>query len=82
VAVLGAAGGRTHTVIGDTVNTASRLEGKAPVGGVAISAETAARLAGARTEPLGLLELKGKTEPLQAFRLLGLDGAVGGDDRS
>jgi class 3 adenylate cyclase len=82
VAVLGAAGGRTHTVIGDTVNTASRLEGKAPVGGVAISAETAARLAGARTEPLGLLELKGKTEPLQAFRLLGLDDAGGRADLS
>jgi adenylate cyclase len=82
VAVLGAAGGRTHTVIGDTVNTASRLEGKAPVGGVAISAETAARLAGARTEPLGLLELKGKAEPLQAFTLLGLDGAGGGESRS
>jgi class 3 adenylate cyclase len=82
VAVLGAAGGRTHTVIGDTVNTASRLEGKAPVGGVAISAETAARLAGARTQPLGLLELKGKTEPLQAFHLLGLDGADGGGGRS
>ena len=79
VAVLGAAGGRTHTVIGDTVNTASRLEGKAPVGGVAISAETASRLPGAHTVPLGLLELKGKQEPLQAFQLLGLGrGDAGG----
>ena len=73
LAVLGTAGGRTHTVIGDTVNTASRLEGKAPVGGVAISAETASRLASARTEPLGLLELKGKQAPQQAYRLLALD---------
>ena len=74
VAVLGAAGGRTHTVIGDTVNTASRLEGRAPVGGVAISAETAARLPRARTVSLGLLELKGKEAPLEAYQLLGLDG--------
>jgi class 3 adenylate cyclase len=73
VAVLGAAGGRTHTVIGDTVNTASRLESRAPVGGVAISAETAARLPRARTVSLGLLELKGKEAPLEAYQLLGLD---------
>jgi class 3 adenylate cyclase len=77
VAVLGATGGRTHTVIGDTVNTASRLEGRAPVGGVAISAETAARLPQAQTAPLGLLELKGKQAPLQAYELLSLDSGDG-----
>lgn len=70
VSVLGTTGGRTHTVIGDTVNTASRIEGKAPAGGVAVSAATLALLPGARVEPLGPLTLKGKAEPVEVFRLL------------
>jgi class 3 adenylate cyclase len=71
--VLGAGGGRTHTVIGDTVNVASRLEAKAPVGGVAIGPGTLALLPEAVTEPLGPLELKGKAEPTDAYVLLSLD---------
>lgn len=74
LSLLGAGGGRTHTVIGDTVNVASRLEAKAPVGGVAIGPETLARLPQAVTEPLGALELKGKSAPVEAHVLLALDG--------
>ena len=59
-------------MIGDAVNTASRLEGKAPVGAVAVSAATRDLLPGARTTPLGPLELKGKTEAIEAFVLLSL----------
>jgi adenylate cyclase len=72
VSVLGTGGGRTHTVIGDTVNTASRIEGKAPAGGVAIGPSTLADLPGAVTSPLGALPLKGKAEPVETFLLLGL----------
>lgn len=72
VSLLGAAGGRTHTVIGDVVNVASRLEGQAPAGGVAIGVATAARLPGARTEPLGALALKGRVETQDAFLLVSL----------
>lgn len=74
VGLLGTEGGRTHTVIGDTVNVASRLEGKAPGGTVAIGPATKAALPDAVTEPLGMLELKGKAEPLPAYRLVSLDG--------
>jgi class 3 adenylate cyclase len=72
VSLLGTEGGRTHTVIGDTVNVASRLEGQAPGGEVAIGPGTKALLPDAVTESLGRLDLKGKAEPLEAYRLIAL----------
>ncbi len=77
LSLLGSAGGRTHTVIGDVVNVASRLEGRAPVGGVAVSAATLALLEGARVEPLGSLELKGREHPVEAFALVSFAAGSG-----
>jgi len=79
VSLLGTAGGRTHTVIGDTVNTAARIEARAPAGGVAIGPETRARLPGAVTASLGPMVLKGKSAPVEVFLLVGLGDRAPGD---
>lgn len=82
-AVVGNIGCETrmdYTAIGDTVNTASRLEGKAQGGQVVIS-EALYHSLGERliTEPLGAVELKGKAEPLQIYSALGFEEQSVGD---
>jgi class 3 adenylate cyclase len=75
VGVLGTGSGRTYSVIGDTVNLGARIEGLAPVGGVAITADCANALWGATTEPLGAITVKGRTEPVDVVLLLSLPPA-------
>jgi class 3 adenylate cyclase/tetratricopeptide (TPR) repeat protein len=59
---------------GDAVNVAARLEQAAPPGEILLGAETLGLLRHAVTvEPLPPLELKGKAEPLRAYRLLSVD---------
>ncbi|HSP37835.1 MAG TPA: adenylate/guanylate cyclase domain-containing protein [Frankiaceae bacterium] len=66
-----------YTVVGDTVNTASRLSDAALVGGVYAGRETAlATMAVASWRPLPPLRLKGKREPVQAYELVTLRPAV------
>lgn len=63
-------GGQTF-VTGDAVNVASRLEHAAEPGEILIGGETYRRVRDAvRVDPVDPLELKGKAEPVPAFRLL------------
>jgi class 3 adenylate cyclase len=62
-----------NTVIGDTANVAARLQQAAEPGTVLISEATRLLARGyAHVEPVGPLMLKGKAEPIRAYRLLGV----------
>ena len=68
--VVGEHGHRVHGVFGDTVNLGSRLEGKAPPGGVLVGTATRAQLPeGTDAELVANLLVKGKAEPLAAYVL-------------
>jgi adenylate cyclase len=62
-----------YTVVGDTVNTASRLCGQAKAGQILISRavlDTAGEYL--ETRPLAPVALEGKTEPLPCYEIVGL----------
>ena len=60
-----------YTVMGDTVNVASRLEGAATRGQIFVSHSTYRLAAGAfRFRPLEPIQVKGKRESLKAYELL------------
>jgi len=72
-----------ENVVGDVVNTASRLQGVAPVGGVVVG-EGAYRLTAGAIDYAALepVAVKGKAEPLRVWRAVGIGAAdtrVGSD---
>lgn len=72
---IGAAEIRNFLAIGDTTNLASRLQTYAPEGSVFIGAGTYDLIrADAIVRPLGTPTLKGKSEPVEVWELLGLHG--------
>lgn len=69
---LGPAGTVAYTVLGPAVTLAARLEGKAPAGAMLVSEATyQACRARHRFHPVGGLELKGFTDPVQGWLFVG-----------
>jgi adenylate cyclase len=67
---MGGEGYVEYTLVGDTINTAARLESEAPAGGVLIGAETYRRLPdGVVVEAMPGLRVKGKEAALDAYVL-------------
>jgi class 3 adenylate cyclase/tetratricopeptide (TPR) repeat protein len=68
---LSGAGPAAYTVVGDTVNTAQRLEAAASPGEIVIGAKTRDLVAHAFvTEAVAPVRAKGKTAPIAAYRVL------------
>jgi class 3 adenylate cyclase len=67
---LGGHGHIAYSLIGDTINVASRLEGQAPTGGVLIGVETYRQLPdGAVVEPASRMKVKGRELAVDAYVL-------------
>lgn len=82
---IGVNTGLVHTdedrslAIGDAVNVAARLQHAAGAGEILIGPDTMRLVAGSiRAQPLDPLTLKGKAEPMEAFRLLEVTVPAGG----
>lgn len=68
-----------YNALGDTVNVAARLQSVAGEGGVAVGPSTARQIESRfDLQSLGELELKGKSDPVEAFRVSG-ERAVSGE---
>ncbi len=68
---VGSARAMEYTAMGDAVNVAARMEQTAAPGSIQISQDTYRLIESHfECEPLGSVELKGKSEPVQSYRVL------------
>jgi len=81
-ASVGSGGNEKGLVVGDIVNTAARLQSIAEPDTVFVGDAThALTSSGIRYESAGVHDLKGKAEPVTAWRALDIAGEVGGRGR-
>src|SRR5512134_2892684 len=67
-----------YTAIGDAINLAARMEQTAQVGTIQISDETYKLVAPFfEVQPLGEVEVKGKSAPIKTYRVLGVKSTPG-----
>ncbi|HSM14496.1 MAG TPA: adenylate/guanylate cyclase domain-containing protein, partial [Thermoanaerobaculia bacterium] len=79
---VGVGGNEKGLVVGDIVNTASRLQSAAEAGTVLVGDSTRQLTEAAiRYEPAGELEMKGKADKVTAWRALSVVGQRGGKNR-
>lgn len=78
-ASVGSGGNETGLVLGDIVNTASRLQSAAEPGAVFVGASTQQLTSGAiRYEHAGTFEMKGKSETVEAWKAIAVTAQRGG----
>ena len=72
VGILGEGRSLDYTAVGDAMNVAARLQQLAEPGTIVVS-ETTARMVArhVRLEPLGPIEVRGRSRPVEAFRITG-----------
>ena len=61
-----------YTVVGDTANVAARLQQQAEPGTIVVSDVTAPASPALRVEPLGSVEVRGRTQPVTALQFTGV----------
>ncbi len=66
-----------YTVVGDSVNLAARLEAEAKAGQILMSVRTYEKVQGVvRARSLGILNVRGKRDPVEVYEVLGLSAAA------